>query len=126
MIGPDSVMVTLSPRLLLEIDLTVRDAEPPWIVREDLPETKFAEFRKRSIDHAFKEIIFSDEQVLMDWLASEELNARMAALKDPARHQECIRLSALRTNYGINGFGRRVPEEFERLLAKGPFDLGRA
>jgi hypothetical protein len=50
----------------------------------------------------------------------------MAALKDPARHQECIRLSALRTNYGINGFGRRVPEEFERLLAKGPFDLGRA
>jgi hypothetical protein len=46
MIDPDSIMVTLSPRLLLEIDLTVQSAEPSWIVREDLPETKFAEFRK--------------------------------------------------------------------------------
>lgn len=126
MIDPDSVMVTLSPRLLLEIDLAARDAEPPWIVREDLSETKFAEFRKRSIDNAFKEIIFSDEQVLLDWLASEELAARMAALKDPARNQECIRHSALRTNYGLSGFGRRVPEELESLLEKGSLDLGRA
>jgi hypothetical protein len=82
-------------------------------VREDLPETKFAEFRKRSIDNAFKEIIFSDEQVLLDWLVSEELTARMAALKDPARNQECVRQSALRTNYGLSGFGR-VPNEFEK------------
>ena len=116
MIDRDSVMVTLSPRLLVEIDLTFPDAEPPWIVRDDLPEKKFSEFRKRSIDNSFKEIIFSDKQVLLDWLASEELAARMAALKDPARNQECMRHSALRTNYGLNGFGR-VPQEFESLLA---------
>jgi hypothetical protein len=106
MINPDSVMVTLSPRLLLEIDLTVLDAEPSWIVREDLPETKFAEFRRRSIDNSFKEILFSDEQVLLNWLESDELAARIASLKDPARNQECLRHSALRTNYGLNGFGR--------------------
>jgi hypothetical protein len=116
--------VTLSPRLLLEIDLTVPDPEPSWIVREDLPERKFAEFRKRSIDNAFKEIIFSDEQLLLDWLASGEFAARIAALKDPATNQECMRRSALRTDYGLSGFGR-VPEEFENLQAKGSLDLNR-
>jgi hypothetical protein len=124
MIDRDSVMVTLSPRLLLEIDLTVPDPEPSWIVREDLPERKFAEFRKRSIDNAFKEIIFSDEQLLLDWLASGEFAARIATLKDPATNQECMRRSALRTDYGLSGFGR-VPEEFENLQAKGSLDLNR-
>ena len=124
MIDRDSVMVTLSPRLLLEIDLTVTDPEPSWIVREDLPERKFAEFRKRSIDNAFKEIIFSDEQLLLEWLASGEFAARIATLKDPATNQECMRRSALRTDYGLSGFGR-VPEEFENLQAKGSLDLNR-
>ena len=124
MIERDSVMVTLSPRLLLEINLTVPDPEPPWIVREDLTERKLMEFRKRSIDNSFKEIIFSDEKVLLDWLGSEELAARIAALRDPARNQECMRQSALRTNYGLSGFGR-VPEEFESLLANGAIDLNR-
>jgi hypothetical protein len=89
-----------------------------------LPEIKFAEFRKRSIDNSFKEIIFSDKQVLLDWLASEELAARIAALKDPARNRECMRQSALRTNYGLSGFGR-VPQEFESLPAEGSLDLSR-
>ena len=124
MIDRDSVMVTLSPRLLLEIDLTVPDPELPWIVHEDLPERKFAEFRKRCIDNSFKEIIFSDKQVLLDWLVSEELAARIAALKDPARNQEWMWESTLRTNYGLNGFGR-VPQEFESSLAKGLLDLSR-
>jgi hypothetical protein len=125
MIDPNSVMATLSPRLLLEIDLKVRDAEPPWIVRQDLPEAKFAEFRMRSIGNSFKEILFSDEQVLLDWLASDELAARIAELKDPERSQEYMQQSALRITYGLNGFGRRLPDELERMLAKGPLDLGR-
>jgi hypothetical protein len=124
MIDRDSVMVPLSPRLLLEIDLSVPGVEPSWIVHEDLPERKFAEFRKRSIDNSFKEIIFSDKQVLLDWLASEELAARIAALKDPVRKQECMWQSALRTNYGLSGFGR-VPQDFESLLAMGSLDIGR-
>ena len=123
MIDRDSVMVTLSPRLLLEIDLTVPDPEPPWIVREDLPERKFAEFRKRCIDNSFKEIVFSDERALLDWLASEEMSARIAALKDPAKNHECLRQSVLRTNYGLTGFGR-VPKEFESLLRQhGPISV---
>jgi len=124
MIDRDSVMVTLSPRLLLEIDLTVPNPEPPWIVREDLSEKKFAEFRNRSIDNSFREIIFSDKQVLLDWLTSRELAARIEAIKDPVKNLECMRHSALRTNYGLSGFGR-VPEEFESLLPKGSLDLNR-
>jgi hypothetical protein len=119
MIHRDSVMVTLSPRLLLEIDLTVPDPEQPWIVREDLPAEKLSKFRKRSINNSFKEIIFSDRQILLDWLASEEMATRTAALKDPARNQECIRQSVLCTNYGLTGFGR-VPKGFESLLQQHP------
>jgi hypothetical protein len=114
MIDRDSVMVTLSPRLLLEIDLTVPDPEPPWIIREDLPAEKFAEFRQRSINNSFKEILFCDERVLLDWLASEEMVTRIAALKDPGRNQECVRQSVRRTNYGLTGFGR-IPRELESL-----------
>jgi hypothetical protein len=35
-----------------------------------------------------------------------------------------MRRSALRTDYGLSGFGR-VPEEFENLQAKGSLDLNR-
>jgi hypothetical protein len=124
MIDRDSVMVALSPRLLLEIDLTVPAPELPWIVHEDLPERKFAEFRNRCIGNSFKEIIFSGKQVLLDWLVSEELAVRIATLKGPARNQECMWESMLRTNYGLSGFGRG-PKEFESLLAKGSLDLSR-
>jgi hypothetical protein len=116
MIDRDSVMVTLSPRLLLEIDLNVPDPEPSWIVRDGLPDEKFAEFRVRSVDNSFKEIIFHDERILQDWLASEEVAARVGALRDPGRNRECMRQSVSRMNYGLNGFGR-VPKEFESHLA---------
>ena len=102
MIDRDSVMVTLSPRLLLEIDLTAPDPEPPWIVREDLPERKFAEFRKRCIENSFKEIIFSDERILLDWLASEEMADTDCGIEGPSQKPRmcpAIRAShQLRTN----------------------------
>lgn len=124
MIDRDSVMVALSPRLLIEIDLTVSDPESPWIVREDLPEAKFAEFQRRSIDNCFKEIIFSDGQVLQGWLGSQEFTARIAALKDPTRNEEFLQQAAFRINYGLTGFGR-VPKEFESLMAERSLNLSR-
>jgi hypothetical protein len=115
MIDRDSVMVTLSPRLLVEIDLNVSDTEPSWVVREGIPDEKLAEFRLRSVNATFKEIIFHEEHILRDWLASAEVAARVASLRDPARNQECMRQSVFRINYGLGGFGR-VPKEFESQL----------
>jgi len=62
---PGSVMVALSPRLLLEIHLDRQElgcGHRNWIEGE-----KLAEFRERTINNTFKEIIFSDGKVLEEW-----------------------------------------------------------
>jgi len=72
MISRDSLMATLSPRLLLEINLDVHRPEGSWRLRDDVPKHKLAEFRRRSIANTFKEIIFHDPQVLQQWRSSSQ------------------------------------------------------
>jgi hypothetical protein len=112
MINRDSVMATLSPRLLLEINLNVREPQEPWTIREDLPEQKYEEFKQRCIANTFKEIIFNDAQVLQDWLSTEQAVNRIALLRDPEKTEVSINEAALHINYGLGGFGR-LPDGFE-------------
>lgn len=88
-----------------------------------MPEAKFAEFRRRSIENYFKEILFSDGQVPQGSLGSQEFAARIAALEDPTRNEEFLRQTAYRINYGLTGFGR-VPKEFASLMANRSLSLG--
>src|ERR1019366_7302964 len=78
MIDRDSLMATLSPRLLLDIDLNVSRPEQYWRLRDDMPKHKIAEFRRRSIANSFKEVIFSDPHTLQEWLSSDHAKARIA------------------------------------------------
>lgn len=105
MIGRDSLMATLSPRLLLEIDLNASRPEQYWRLRDDLPKHKIAEWR-RSIANTFKEVIFSDPQILSEWLSSDHAATRIETLRDPVRSRQSIEEAAARVMYGIGGFGR--------------------
>ena len=64
MINRDNVMMVLSPRLLLEIDLTVQKREDEWFVRDGISASKYREFKRRSIQNAFNDILFSDASQL--------------------------------------------------------------
>jgi hypothetical protein len=58
MIGQDSLMATLSPRLLLEIDLNASRPERYWRLRDDIPKHKIAEFRRCSIATGKRPTVF--------------------------------------------------------------------
>src|SRR5262245_2654371 len=64
MINRDNVMMTLSPRLLAEIDLTVQAPEDKWFVRDGISGSKYREFRRRSIQNTYKDILFPDASEL--------------------------------------------------------------
>jgi len=112
LIDQNSLMTVLSPRLLLEINVNVRSSEGHWVVRDEIPKHKLAEFRRRSIANSFREILFSDSATLQDWLTSRHAQERIAALGEPAQKKRCIRTAMERVLFGVNGFGR-LAEDFE-------------
>ena len=106
MMDRDSLMVVLSPRLLLEINLNARRPEQYWRVRDEVPRHVLAEFRRRSIANSFTEIIFHDQEILEEWQSSDHARARVAALRDASNLGKCLEEAASRVVFGLNGFGR--------------------
>jgi hypothetical protein len=117
MIKRDTLMAVLSPRLLLEINLTVSKPEAWWVVRDGISPSKYREFRRRAIGNAFKDIIFHDAALLEKWRALPEYRQRKAALTDPETRERLVREAASRAIWGLNGFGR-VPPNFETWIGK--------
>jgi len=76
LIKEGNVMVALSPRLLVEINLNIRDFEGLWIEKEKIPKNKQREYRKRAVENTFKEIIFNDKSILEEWRESTEFRKR--------------------------------------------------
>ena len=58
------MMATLSPRLLLEVDLKVASSEDSWAIRDGISSSKYHEFRRRSIGNTFRDVIFHDPRNL--------------------------------------------------------------
>ena len=112
MIGSDSVMVILSPRLLLEIDINATGPVDHWHVRDGISKRKYKEFRIRALRNSFKEILFSDRASLEEWRASPECSDRIRALGDKRQLSRCLREAAARVQWALGGFGR-VPVGFE-------------
>lgn len=74
-----SIMVPLSPRLLLEITPGKQElgcGHRNWIEGE-----KLAEFRERTITNTFKEIIFSDAKLLEEWRVDPAFQERIEVVR---------------------------------------------
>lgn len=106
MIGEKTLMVVLSPRLLLEINLNERAPEDTWTVRKGINASKFREFRRRSIQNSFREIIFHDPNELKIWRNTREFKDRSRDLCNNAKADELRLDAANRVIWAINGFGK--------------------
>jgi hypothetical protein len=115
MINRDNLMMVLSPRLLLEIDLTVQKREDEWFVRDGISSSKYREFRRRSIQNTFKDILFSDEAELDVWRHLPEFATRMRCFRSRENEDETVHLAARRVGWALCGFGR-VPDDFEEWI----------
>jgi hypothetical protein len=112
MIDRDTVMAVLSPRLLLEINLTMPRPEGYWTVRSGISSSKYREFLRRAIANSFKDILFHEPPVLKEWQSLHEYRERVVQLNDPFSAVHCVHEAASRVVWAINGFGR-VPDDFE-------------
>ena len=115
MMGRDSMMAVLSPRLLVEIDLKVASSEDSWVIHDGISFSKYREFRRRSIGNTFREIIFHDPKELECWRDTPEFKARLRSLAEPTVARQLVADAANRVIWGLNGFGR-VPREFESWI----------
>ena len=114
MINRGNVMMTLSPRLLAEIDLTIQTPEDKWLVRDGISGSKYREFR-RSIQNTFKDIVFSEIAELTIWKALPEFRSRMRDLSTVEGAEQARQLAAQRVMWALSGFGR-VPDDFEQWI----------
>ena len=115
MINRDNVMMTMSPRLLAEIDLTVQARENAWTVRDDISASKYREFRRRSIQNTYKDLTFSDPAELEIWKALPEFRVRMRDLSTAEGAEQARQRGAQRVMWARSGFGR-VPDDFEQWI----------
>ena len=115
MINRDNVMVTLTPRHLAEIDLTVQKPEDNWVVRDGISASKFREFRRRSIQNTFKDVVFSGCGELESWRALSEFRTRMRALQTREGEEQARQTGAECVIWALTGFGR-VPDDFEQWI----------
>ncbi len=112
MIERDGLLAVLSPRLLLRIDLNSPASEHEWKIYEGIDLHRYEEFRRRSIQNSFKEIIFSDPDELERWRITPDFEARVTLLRDNAAERRVVADGANRVIWALLGFGR-VPPEFE-------------
>ncbi|MEK6751404.1 MAG: hypothetical protein AABZ00_03980 [Chloroflexota bacterium] len=82
LIKGESVMVTLSPRLLLEILPEHALDEISWDIKEGIDKHKLEEFRRRTIGNTFREIIFSNKELLEEWRQTEEFEKRVSVISN--------------------------------------------
>jgi hypothetical protein len=115
MIRENTLMMVLSPRLLLEIKLNEQSTEDSWTIRKGINSSKYWEFRRRSILNSFKEIIFHDPKELENWRNTQEFKLRSNDLCDSTKTAQIIAEAARRVIWAINGFGR-IPPDFELKL----------
>jgi hypothetical protein len=117
MVNRDTLMAVLSPRLLLEISLTVQRPEDHWISCEDISSSKYREFRRRAINNTFKDVVFDDPVILEEWRHLPEYNKRRAALADPGTRERLLHEASSRIAWATGGFGR-VARDFENWIGK--------
>jgi hypothetical protein len=108
----DGLIALISPRLVLEIDLTVTRPEDHWIARDEMPPHELDVFGRLLLGNTFKELVAWDRETLERWQCDPQCRNRIEALSNKEARDAAIAEAADRVIWGVMGFGR-VPDDFE-------------
>ena len=110
----DGLVAVLSPRLLLQIDLTVTQPEDHWILRDEVPTQDLVAFRGALLGHAFKELVAWDRSTLERWGSDLRCRKRIEALSSQEGRDADIAGAAERVAWGVMGLA-----EFRMISRSG-------
>jgi hypothetical protein len=105
LIRPDSVMVALSPRLLLEIKRNDHTLEDGWSDQNYITEEKLAEFRRRTIGNTFREIIFGNASLLEAWRTTPEFSQRHQLMANTNTYNAIVAKHLEHDLWEVNAYG---------------------
>lgn len=105
LVHPNSIMVALSPRLLLEIDRTRQTDESQYAFSNFIGEKKLEEFRLRTINNTFREIIFGSASLLEQWQKTTEFAERHRQMADVTSYNAVIARHQNAELWKINAYG---------------------
>jgi hypothetical protein len=108
LVNSGRMMVALSPRMLVEVNLGVRTSEEQWITRRGIHKSKLREYRRRAISNTFKELIFHDQEVLHCWQETPEFRKRVALISDAKSYNALVDLDGKQQILCINALGNAL------------------
>lgn len=103
--GANSILIALSPRLLLEIFRKPALNSDGWTIQNGIDSNKLNEFRIRTIGNTFREIIFSDKELLEDWQKSKEFRYRVETIKSMKSYNTMVGKDLGKELWKLNAFG---------------------
>jgi hypothetical protein len=106
LVNPESVMVALSPRLLLEIRLDQPSHELPE-TKDRIEPAKLNEFRQRTIGNTFREIIFGNKALLEQWQATKEFSQRLETIQRMSDYNIVVARRNGRDLWHLNAYGNQ-------------------
>jgi len=106
LVKPHSLMVVLSPRLLLEIERTIPAHEDKCRIRQTIKQPKLDEFRRRTIGNTFREII-GNKKILKNWKNTQEFSDRVAMINDIKCYNRLVYKEENRELWQINAYGNK-------------------
>ena len=106
LVKPHSIMVALSPRLLLEIERTIPAHEDQCRLRQKIKRRKLDEFRRRTIGNTFREII-GNKKILKKWKNTKEFGERVTMMNDLKNYNRLICKEGNRELWHINAYSNK-------------------
>ncbi|MCU7835622.1 MAG: hypothetical protein KZQ83_10270 [gamma proteobacterium symbiont of Taylorina sp.] len=108
LVKPNSIMVAISPRLMLEVKTKFIASENDWNIKHSISNAKITEFWHRTIGNTFREIIFSSEAVLRQWKKTKEFKDRVSLMRNNKKYNQLIQKSGSEELWLINSFGNKA------------------
>jgi hypothetical protein len=110
LIKPKSIMVALSPRLLLEIDRTRNNIPHECSISNFIRPEKLEEFRRRTIGNTFREIIFGNPDLLEEWRQTTDFANRHSLMANVKSYNAVVAKYAGREIWRINAYSDHADE----------------
>jgi hypothetical protein len=107
LVSPRSIMIALSPTLLLEILPEVPAGEHQWRMDDHVSRVKTDQFRRRTIGNTFREIIFGNGRLLDEWQHTPEFSNRVAQIKNITSYNKLVDSRGATELWLLNAFGNQ-------------------